>query len=247
MRIVLFVVLGIVVLIAGGVAFFPMSIAADIAAKQVPDFKFGEASGSVWDGKLTKVSYGSQYIGDLSVKTELLALLGGKAAGTLGLAREGFSGQASISYGIGDGGLDLKDMKIEGDTAMVPGMPPEVANSGGKFSLNIKDVKFAKGFCESANGEVWTDALTRMSVRGWKGPELRGPVTCAGGNLQVQAGGKAQTGEDVEALLSISPSLDMALTASVANASPGAAQSLTSMGFVPEGNRLVLHHGMSGQ
>ena len=97
MRIVIFVVLAALALAGGAVAFLPMSMAADMAAKQLPDFRFGEASGSVWDGKLTNVSYGQQTIGDLSVKTDLMALFGGKAAGAVGMPREGAAGQAGTS------------------------------------------------------------------------------------------------------------------------------------------------------
>lgn len=247
MRIVIFVVLGLLVALVGGVSFFPMSMAADMAAKQVPDFRFGEASGSVWDGKLTNVSYGAQTIGDLAVKTELLSLFSGKAAGTLGLAREGFAGQAGISYGLGDGGLDLTDLKISGDTANVPGMPPSIARADGKFTLDVKGVKFSKGLCETASGEVWTDALTKVNYKGWVGPELRGPVTCQGGKLQVQASGKAATGEDVVASMNIGQHLDMEMTATVANAGKGATEALTSLGFVVEGNTLVLRQAMGAQ
>lgn len=247
MRIVIFVVLGLLVAIAGGVTFFPMSMAADMAAKQLPDFRFGEASGSVWDGRLTKVSYGAQSIGDLSVKTDLFALFGGKAAGTLGLVREGLSGKAGIAYGLGGDGLDLKDLEVAGDTASVPGMPASIMRADGKFTLNIKDVKFAGGLCESASGEVWTDALTKLDYKGWVGPELRGPVTCEGGKLHVQASGKAATGEEVVASLNIGQRLDMEMTAVVDYAGVGATDALTSLGFVPEGHTLVLRHALGAQ
>ena len=52
-----------------------MSMAADIAAKQLPGFQIHDASGSVWDGKLTNVAFGQQFIGDLSVKADLMSLL----------------------------------------------------------------------------------------------------------------------------------------------------------------------------
>jgi len=246
-RIVIFVVLVVVAVVVGGLTFLPMSMAADMAAKQLPDFKFGEASGSVWDGKLTKVSYGAQSIGDLAVKTDLMALFGGKAAGTLGLAREGFTGSAAVAYGVGDGGLDIKDLKLAGDTSRVPGMPPSIARTDGKFTLEIKDAKFVHSLCQSASGEVWTDALTKVNYKGWVGPELRGPVTCAGGKLQVQASGKAATGEDVLASMNIGQHLDMELTATVTNAGPGAAEALTSIGFTPDGDRLVLRQALASQ
>ncbi len=38
LRIVIFVVLGAVALVCGAVAFFPMSMAADMASKQMPGF-----------------------------------------------------------------------------------------------------------------------------------------------------------------------------------------------------------------
>lgn len=244
LRIVLFVVLGVLALVAGGVAFFPMSMAADMASKQIPDLKFSSASGSVWDGKLTDVSYGAQKIGDLAVKTELLPLFGGKATGKLGLTRQGFAGEAAVTYGIGDGGLDVPELNISGDTSMVPGMPLAIAQSDGKFTLAMKDVKFAKGLCETASGEVWTDALSKVNYQGWVGPELRGPVTCHDGKLQVQATGKAPTGEDVVASMNISQRLDMEMTATVSNASPGAVKTLTSLGFEAQGNTLVLRQAM---
>lgn len=248
MRIVLFVVLGLVLLIGGGVAFFPMSMAADWAVQRAPDLKFTQASGSVWDGKLTDVTYGSQKIGDLAVKTELFALFGGKATGTVGLTREGLTGEATLGYGISDGSLDVKDMLISGDTASVPGMPQAIARTDGKFTLALKDVKFVNSLCDTASGEVWTDALTKVNYKGWVGPELRGPVSCQGGRLNVQASGKAATGEDVLASMNISQHLDMEMTATVENASQGAMEALTAIGFVADGsNRLVLSKAMGAQ
>lgn len=247
MRIFIIAVVALLAALAGGVALLPMSMAADMAAKQFPDFKFSSASGSVWDGKLAQVSFGKQFIGDLTVKTDLMALLTGKASGALGLTREGFSGQANINYGLGDGRLELKDANITGNTAMVPGMPAAIAKGDGKFTLKVNDVKFTEGACAEATGEVWTDALTRVDIRGWKGPELRGPVTCEGGNLHVEAGGKAATGEDVLAVMTIGQHLDMELRATVSNASPGALQALAEVGFKPEGDKLVLRQAVGGK
>ncbi len=247
MRVFIIAVVALLAALAGGAALLPMSMAADVAASRFQDFKFQTASGSVWDGKLTQVAFGSQFIGDLAVKTDLLPLLGGKAAGVLGLSREGFEGTANLSYGLTDGGLEVKDLKLAGNTALVPGMPAALARSDGRFTLAVKDVKFVDSLCETASGEVWTDALTKVKIKGWVGPELRGPVTCEGGHMQVQAGGKAATGEDVLATLSISQHLDMALTATVSNATPAAAKALADIGFVPEGDKLVLNQGLGGR
>lgn len=245
MRIVIFIVLALIAVVAGGVALFPMSTAADMAKQRLPDLNFANASGSVWDGKLGALSYGEQTIGDVSVKTDLFSLFTGKAAGKVGMAREGLTGEADIAYGLGDNGLDLRNLKLAGDAAMVPGMPTTIAAAGGKFTLNVSHVKFANSLCEDASGEVWTDALTKVNYKGWVGPELRGPVTCAGGKMQVQASGTAQTGEVVEAALDIGQHLDMQLTATVRNAGTTAVEALTSVGFMVEGDKLVLRQAMA--
>ncbi|RYY95769.1 MAG: hypothetical protein EON61_22160 [Alphaproteobacteria bacterium] len=245
MRIVIFIVIALIAVVAGGVALFPMSTAADMAKQRLPDLKFANASGSVWDGKLGGLAYGEQTIGDVAVKTDLFSLFSGKVAGKVGMAREGLAGEADISYGLTNGGVDLKNLKLAGDTSMVPGMPPTIAAAGGKFTLNVGSVKFANGLCEDASGEVWTDALTKVNYKGWVGPELRGPVTCAGGKMQAQASGTAETGEAVEAALDIGQHLDMLLTATVRNAGTTAIEALTSVGFVLEGDKLVLRQAMA--
>jgi hypothetical protein len=65
--------------------------------------------------------------------------------------------------------------------------------------------------------------------------------------MHVKAGGKSATGEDVLAILSISQHLNMELTATVANATPGAARALRDIGFASEGNKLVLNQAMGGR
>ena len=52
MRIAIFIGLAIVAMVAGAVTFLPMSMAADMVARQVPDFRFSNASGSVWGRRM---------------------------------------------------------------------------------------------------------------------------------------------------------------------------------------------------
>jgi hypothetical protein len=221
-----------------------MSMAAGFASERLPDFHYKEASGSVWDGKLTEVAMGDQKIGDLSVKADIASVFSGKAAAKLGLIREGFTGETSMAYPLGGGGLELSGLKLSGEAGSVPGMPHVVVAGGGDFALELRDVKFAGNVCETASGEIWTDALAKINHKGWTGPELRGPVSCVDGKLQVDARGRAVSGEDVLARMSISNRLDMELTATVVNASGSAIEALTDLGFKPEGDVLVIRHAV---
>jgi hypothetical protein len=244
MKIVIFIVIAVVVVIVGAVAMFPMSMAADFAAKAAPDFKYAKADGSVWSGKLTGVTYGAQRIGDVSVAGDFGSLFGGKAAGTVALSRNGLTGAADMAWPLGGKELALSRFKLEGAVSTVRGMPEAVASRGGKFRLELSELKFAGDKCQSAKGQVWTDALAKVSHKGWTGPELTGPVSCEDGKLVVNATGKAPTGEDVVARMDIGGHLDMAMTATVTNARGGALESLKSLGFTEQGGALVIHQAV---
>src|SRR5262245_46789997 len=140
MKIVLFVLLAI--LLGGGVfvATLPMSMAADFASKNILDFSYTKASGSVWDGKLNEVTAGDQAIGDLGVKMDFGAIFTGKVAGKLALTRDGFTGETAIAYPFGGGVLELSNLKLSGKAGLVPGMPQIVRSGGGDFALNIENL-----------------------------------------------------------------------------------------------------------
>ncbi len=244
MKIVIFVLLAVLVVAVGFVALLPMSMAAGFVSQQVADFKFAKADGSVWDGKLTNVRFGQQKIGDLGVKADFGALITGKAAGKLSLARDGLSGESSLNWPIGGKTVALSNFKLAGPIGTVPGMPRTISAGGGKFTLEMKNLTFAQNACQSAVGEVWTDALAKVNHKGWAGPELRGPVSCQGGKLMVLATGKAATGEDVMAAMNIGPHLDMEMSATVTNTSPAAIEALTGLGFKPEGGALVIRQAI---
>jgi hypothetical protein len=60
----------------------------------------------------------------------------------------------------------------------------------------------------------------------------------------VDARGRAVSGEDVIAKMSISNRLDMELTATVLNATGSALEALTDLGFRPEGDVLVIRQNV---
>jgi hypothetical protein len=245
MKWVLFVVL-FVAFVGGAVAmFFPMSVAADFLAKQEPDFRFEKASGSVWSGKLTRVRFGQQDLGDVSVKTDPVQLFKGAAAGVLGVKRPEYEGRGRIVYGLKTGEMRVSDLIVTGNVAAVPGLPQAVRLSGGTFRLVVDEMTLGGRACETASGQVWTDALTRVVVQQkWTGPELRGPVTCEDGRLVVLADGMAATGEQVTARINVGGDLELDLTARVEAATPAAVQTLSKAGFTADGSSLVLRRSL---
>jgi hypothetical protein len=138
--------------------------------------------------------------------------------------------------------MKLSDIKLAGQASGVPVLPARIRVANGRFTLAIDEVVFDKDVCRSARGEVWTDALAKADLgHQWIGPELKGPVSCKEGRLAVEAAGKAQTGEDVTAGLNTGPDLSLDFQAKVLNATEGAAQTLSELGFRQDSGAYVLH------
>lgn len=241
MRWILFVVLLLLVGTVAGLALLPMSVAADYAAKHVPGFKFAAAAGSVWDGKLSGVSYNGESLGDVGLKFEVGQIFTGHAGGRLSLARKDFTGESTISFALLGDEVKFTDVKLLGQASAVPVLPPAIRAAGGKFTLTVKQIVLDKNVCRSATGELWTDALAMTNFgHGWKGPELKGPVSCQDGKVTVQAAGKAETGEDVTAGMEVGADLSFDLQSRVLNATPPAVETLTGLGFQQENGAYVL-------
>ena len=242
MKWVVFVVLLLILGGAIGVAVLPMSMAADFAAKHGATFKFASASGSIWNGKLEGVVLNGQTLGDLAIRLDPVKVFNGQAAGQVNLASKDLTGEAVISRALFSDATRLTNIKLEGQASAVPVLPARIRAANGRFTMAASDILFEKNACRSASGEVWTDALSKADLgHHWTGPELRGPVTCKDGRLEVEAAGKALTGEDVSAGVSTGFDLSLDLQARVLNATPGAAATLADLGFQSDSGAYFLH------
>jgi general secretion pathway protein N len=249
MKWIVFVVLLLLVGGAIGVSVFPMSLAADFATKHDGAFKYAGATGSVWNGKLQGVVLNGEPLGDVAIRLDAGKLFVGQAAADIGFTRKELTGQGRLSKALFGGRMKLADIKVAGDVSAAPVLPVRIRAAPGKFSLVVSEILFDKNVCKAANGEVWTDALAKADLgHQWVGPELRGPVSCRNGKLAVDASGKAVTGEEVTASIGTGPDLSLDLEAKVLNATQGAAETLSELGFRPDGTAYVLHQqlGKSG-
>lgn len=242
MKWIVFVILVVLVASGIGAAMLPMSVVADFAAKRVPWIRFEAAAGTVWKGRLSSVTINGQDFGDIAIKLDPGQIFTGHATGHATFARHGLQGEIGVSYAVFGGRTRLSDVLVEGDASAVPVLPARLRGTDGKFRLVISQIVFDNGVCSTAAGDVWTDALAKADLgHGWVGPELRGPVTCDDGKVAVEASGKAASGEDVSASVRVGLNLSLDLQARVANATRGAVETLTELGFQPENGAYVLH------
>lgn len=246
MRIFLFILFGVLAVVGIGVAIFPMSVAAGMVASSIPAFSYVEASGSVWNGKLSRVKYQDQALGDVSLQIDFLKAVQGKAAGKLGIQTPTLSGQGAFSVALSDKTVELTDLKLSGNTAAIPGIPVRLRAVDGHFRLEIPKATIKGQQCVAGEGTVWSDVLARAEpVLQWKGPDLTGPISCIGGRFTAEAAGRAEAGDEVSAKVDIGSNLKGQVTARVKPVTQGLPKRLQDLGFVPgaDGYALDIHVG----
>lgn len=246
MRIYLYGALILVVAVVAGLVFLPTAYVMVQVSKQEPSIYYSRASGSVWNGQVRSLRYGVQPLGDLSFEANPMSLLTGQLASSTRLSGGALSGRGLVETSLG-GTFQLEQLSLTGTTDGLISLIPDIRDLNGEFNLVLREARFRDNECLEANGQVWTDILTRIEQGwGWAGPELEGPISCENGDLLMQLQGETTDGEAVNVRLLAGMDASGEFEARVTNAMPDTSRALTALGFLAEGdNDLIYRHVLS--
>lgn len=231
-RIIVFAVLAVVVIAGIGVAVFPLSMAASFLASNMPGFSYETASGSVWSGKLTKLVYRNQPLGDVAFSLQPLRLFGGKLGAKVKLENSALTLDGAFAYGLFDHGGELDAVTLSGRTQQISSFPMGLKMVDGDFKFQLDKVVLSKAGCVSAKGTAWTNLLAKGAQQlKWAGPELSGPITCENGQFRAVAQGRTPAGDAAEARIAMSTDLKGEVQAVAQPAQPLEEANMRQAGF----------------
>lgn len=160
---------------------------------------FAEASGTIWNARLTRASIGGLDAGDLGIRVSPLDVFLGRIVAEIGLDGADIAGKARLQLGLGGerrissqqlriAGLALRgDMKLPGETI--------VRN----LDLVLEDQA-----CRAAQGVLESDTLERSAdLLGGNGPTLSGVASCNGPVGRLMLTGE-RDGDSAEVILDLS-------------------------------------------
>ena len=235
------VVLTLVTLVATA----PLSFVMERAGQSVPALRYLGTSGTIWQGRVDDLEYGIQPVGDLALETHPFALLMGRWSADVQLTDAEIVAAGSVSASLG-GDVSLKDLRMSGRTRDLMSIRQEVRELDGRFTLDLDELKLRNETCVSAEGDVWTDILTRLETQyDWKGPELSGPVSCEDGRIALRMDGVGEAGEIVSIELLMGLNATGSFVARIESPTEDIAQAATLLGFVTQGNTLEYVHRIS--
>lgn len=241
MRRVIHVLLFLLVFLSVGIARAPLSFVMDRIESGQPALKHLVASGSIWNGDVAGLRFGPQSFGNLSLRTQLTALLRGRWKTRFELTGGAIAGRGQLSVGL-DNSLLMQDVRVSGATGELIGLRPEIRSLDGRFTFDIAQLSLKGQKCVSASGTVWTDILSKLESRWrWKGPELIGPLTCRNGRLFVEMIGEGEQSELVSVTLDLGLNNTADFEAKITNPPDDVAQAASLLGFVYNGTSAITY------
>lgn len=235
---VLFLVISIVALIVMA----PLSFVLEKAKANAPALGYASAKGTIWNGEIDQLRYDLQPIGDVKVSTQWASLLTGQWHARISLTDGAITANGDLFAGLG-GTLVLKDLRARGSTSELLSLRDEIRELNGEFTLSLRDMRVRADECISADGLVWTDALTRLERSySWTGPEMNGRITCEDGLIVLRLSGENETGEAIHAEVFVGMDATGRFKAVIDRPSNELAQAATILGFITYDDQLIYEH-----
>lgn len=173
-------------------AFAPLRLALERADVADRGLSAAAVRGTVWSGRMSEASFRGVRLGDLAVRLRPAPLLLGRTQLVLEMLDR--PGRAVL---IGGAGLTDATLSVPVDLSQGP-VPLR-----GELRLQDVTVLFGDSGCETAEGRVVTDLLTRNAeFLQWQGPELSANIACRGRALLIPFRGR-RDGTDVSATMTV--------------------------------------------
>ena len=234
--------------VIGLIAFAPLSFILKTTGAAERGLSWTSVDGTLSGGKVTGLKAGQDLLGDANLKLNPASLLG------LGIEYD-FSWSGPAGQGTGragafaSGAIELRDFEIELDFSALDGAAAWIRQSGGTARLTGDLVRFHKGACDKANGQAWSDVLSKNSVvlgPGW--PDLSGNLACEGNALLIPLQSKNSTGTQLDAAARYRPGGNANLVARVSGVIPQHFHyGLPLAGFAPDAGTYVYRFPASVQ
>lgn len=238
MRTLLFLILFIVVLIGGLVAFTPLGFVLGQSGAGALGIGWAKTDGTLLKGRISGFYAGTQPIGDVSLELRPLSLL--SLQPSYDVQWGGAGGQGTGVLTLSRNAVEAKDLRMRQEIGALEGLEPAVRALGG--TLDVEDGKFrvTRMGCESASGTVSTNALSALAAQyGRQFGDISGPVTCEQGAFLLAMVGQSDVGDRVEIDARAGLTGEGAFETRVQTQDAPIIIALSQIGFVRENGRFV--------
>lgn len=211
----------------------PLGLISSVVSERVPGVTWTQIQGTVWNGRISNLSYGPQALGDANLSLQPMALLRGRLQYRLELNGSAISGDGHLFVSTGQFGA--RDVNVTARIEQLVGLNDAVRAAGGTAQLRNGAMIIADNSCVSTDGALWTDALVNLGQQYNEPlPELSGDLGCEGGLVHSRMHGAVDDGIEVAVSAQLGTNAPSSLQARVDGAGGEIARALLALGFYTE-------------
>ena len=238
--------LGLLIL-AGGliVAYMPLGYLLSRSGLGGLGVGWAQTQGTVTRGTISGLFTAHQAIGDVSLTLQPGALLSGQLRYRVDWGGVGGRGQGVVT--VGPEQLQLSELRLRQHISAFESLMPPVRMIGGEIRLSDAALKLDRGGCVEASGQIYSDALIRLSSQYGRGfGPLEGNLSCQNGALGVSLSSLSELEDQVKIVATYSFAGLAEARIEVSTGDSAMALALSQSGFTPQNGLWVLVSRLDG-
>ena len=248
MRRFLLLILFILILLGGLVAFTPLGFVLNQSGAAGLGIGWAKADGTLLKGRISGLYAGTQPIGDVSLELRPFSLLSLKP--TYDVQWGGAGGQGTGVLTLSRTALEATDLQMRQEISALEGLEPAVRAMGGSLDVTDGTFHLTQAGCEYASGTLSTNTLSTLAAQyGRQFGTVSGPISCEAGAFVLAMAGASDVGDEVniDARAALTGAGEFATRVRTRDAQIIIA--LTQIGFVRENGEFVYRQarGVGGQ
>lgn len=238
-RVVLLVALFAVVFGATLVAALPLGFVLERMNLADRRISWAIVQGTVWNGRVSGLYYGSQPIGDVRTSLRLRDLLRAQIAYDVDVSGPVAMGEGIVVLGQ-TSSIRAREVDIELRLQALTGLHANIREIGGHLNIRNGHILMDRSGCLEASGNLTSDLATNLAATfGQSWPEAAGHISCERKVLRFVMTGEGPLGEEFRGEGRIG-SAETTLEAMIGNAGPELGYGLALIGFVPDDGSYIL-------
>jgi len=196
-RFLVLIILFLAAAIAAAIAFTPLGFVMARSGAGGAGAGWAQVQGTLLNGRIDGLHVNGQPVGDVSLKLRPLSLL--SFAPQYDVQWGGAGGQGTGVIKISKGRIEASELRLQQKISAIEGLAAPVRAMGGTLRLADGAIALTPVGCESAAGQISTDALSLAAEQyGREFGMITGPLTCIDQDIVLALTGLSERGDSVK-------------------------------------------------
>ncbi len=182
--------------VVSAVAFTPLGFVLEKSGAAGAGAGWAQAQGTMLNGKIYGLHIGGQPIGDVSLRLRPVSLL--SLAPEFDMQWGGAGGQGAGVLSVSTGRVAVRELRAQQKISSIEGLTAPVRAIGGTLRLTDAAFIITPNGCESASGQISTDAVSKAAEQyGRQFGLVEGALSCIENDVAMSLNGQSERGDKV--------------------------------------------------